>query len=269
MRSVRFAALAASILSAASVQAAAPSPAISAAVANPARLETEKARDRYRHPAETLSFFGVAPDQTVIEYSPGGGWYTRILMPLLAKSGHYVAVVGKDPRAEDSAKKLVASLPGAARATVSMFDPAAATMASPASADRVLTFRNVHNLLMPEDGGAKDDSVAIAFFRAAYKALKPGGVLGVVDHRLPESAPAERERTSGYVKRSTVVRLATAAGFKLAGESEINANPRDTADWPAGVWTLPPTLQLKDQDRAKYLAIGESDRMTLRFIKPR
>jgi predicted methyltransferase len=268
MRSVSFTALAASILLATPGQAA-PSAAITAAVANPARLASERPRDRYRHPAETLSFFGITPNQTVIEYSPGGGWYTRILMPLLASSGHYVAVVGKDPRSADSAKKLIDSLPGAANATVSVFDPATATMAKPGTADRVLTFRNVHNLLMPEDGGAKDDSVALAFFRAAYKALKPGGVLGVVDHRLPESAPAERERTSGYVKRSTVLRLANAAGFKLVGESEINANPKDTADWPGGVWTLPPTLQLKDQDRAKYLAIGESDRMTLRFVKPR
>ena len=268
MRSAAFPILAASILVAAPSQAA-PSAAIKAAVANPARLPAERQRDRYRHPAETLSFFGVAPNQTVIEYSPGGGWYTRILMPLLAKSGHYVAVVSTNLQSQESAKKLVASLPGAARATVSAFDPATATMAKPGSADVVLTFRNVHNLLMPEDGGTKDGSVARAFFRAAYKALKPGGVLGVVDHRLPEGAAAEREQTSGYVKRSTVLRLASEAGFRLAGESEVNANPKDTADWPNGVWTLPPTLSQKDKDREKYLAIGESDRMTLRFVKPR
>jgi predicted methyltransferase len=243
-------------------------PAIVAAVASPARPAADTARDRYRHPAETLDFFRVAPGQTVIEYSPGGGWYTRILMPLLADNGRYVAAVGNTPRAIDGATKLVAGLPGAARATVSPFDPAAATMAPAASADRVLTFRNVHNLLMAGEGGDQGDKVAAAFFQAAFKALKPGGVLGVVDHRLPEGASAERERKSGYVKRSTVIRLATAAGFKLDGESEINANPKDTADWPDGVWTLPPTLQLKDVDRAKYLAIGESDRMTLRFVKP-
>ncbi len=248
---------------------AAPSAAIKAAVANPARQAAERPRDRYRHPAETLSFFGVAPGQTVIEYSPGGGWYTRILMPLLAGNGHYVAVVGNNPRAVDGTKKLIATLPGAADATVSVFDPATATMAPAGSADRVLTFRNVHNLLMADDGGDKNGTVARAFFQAAYKALKPGGMLGVVDHRLPESASKDREDKSGYVKRSTVIRLASEAGFKLAGESEINANPKDTADWPQGVWTLPPTLQLGDQDRAKYLAIGESDRMTLRFVKPR
>jgi len=268
MRSASFTAIAATIMLAAPGQAA-PSAAIKAAVANPARLESEKPRDRYRHPAETLSFFGVQPGQTVIEFSPGGGWYSRILMPLLAKSGHYVAVASAGLQSQDSAKKLVASLPGAARASVSAFDPATAALAKPGSADVVLTFRNVHNLLMPEDGGAKDGSVARAFFRAAYKALKPGGILGVVDHRLPENADAAREQTSGYVKRSTVIRLAKEAGFKLAGESKINANPKDTADWPDGVWTLPPTLTLKDKDRAKYLAIGESDRMTLRFVKPR
>ena len=268
MRPASLAALAVSIVIAAPAPAA-PSAAIKAAVANPARQDSERPRDKYRHPAETLSFFGVEPNQTLIEYSPGGGWYTRILMPLLADHGHYIAVVGDNPRAIEGARKLIAPLPGGAKAEVNGFDVATATMAKPNSVDRVLTFRNVHNLLMPEDGGARDGSVARAFFRAAFKALKPGGVLGVVDHRLPEKADAAREQTSGYVKRSTVIRLAAEAGFKLAGESEINANPKDSADWPNGVWTLPPTLSQKDQDRAKYLAIGESDRMTLRFVKPR
>ena len=268
MRSVPFALLAGSILLAAPA-CAMPSPAIQAAVANPARLESEKPRDRYRHPAETLSFFDIAPNQTVIEYSPGGGWFTRILMPLLAKSGHYIAVTDNNPRSLDSVRKLIAPLPGAAKAEVNGFDPKTATMARPNSVDRVLTFRNVHNLFMPEDGGSKDGAVARAFFQAAFKALKPGGILGIEDHRLPEKADTARELTSGYVKVSTVIHLATAAGFKLAGQSEINANPKDSADWPDGVWTLPPSLQLKDKDRAKYLAIGESDRMTLRFVKPR
>ena len=272
MGKARLTALLIPIFLAAPVQAApvqaAPSAAIKAAVANPARRDADRPRDQYRHPAETLSFFRVAPRQTLIEYSPGGGWYTRILVPLLAGNGHYVAVVG-NAKEIDGAKKLVASLPGGAAAEVSAFDPRAAAMFAPGSADRVLTFRNVHNLLMTEDGGDKNGKVASAFFQAAYKALKPGGILGVVDHRLPEGAAAERENSSGYVKRSTVIRLATAAGFRLDGESEINANPKDTTDWPKGVWTLPPSLELGDQDRAKYLAIGESDRMTLRFVKPR
>jgi predicted methyltransferase len=268
MRSASLTALAVSILFVAPVHAA-PNPALKAAVANSTRLESEKPRDKYRHPLETLDFFGVAPNQTLIEYSPGGGWYTRILMPLLAAHGHYIAAVGNNPKAIEGARKLIAPLPGATKAEVNGFDVASATMAKPNSVDRVLTFRNIHNLLMPEDGGAKDGSVARAFFRAAFKALKPGGMLGVVDHRLPEKADAARENSSGYVKRSTVIRLATEAGFKLAGESEINANPKDSADWPNGVWTLPPTLSQGDKDRAKYLAIGESDRMTLRFVKPR
>ena len=247
----------------------APSAAIRAAVANPARLDAEKPRDVYRHPAETLDFFGVAPGQTVIEYSPGGGWYSRILVPLLAGNGHYGAAVPNNQRSRDGATKMLAAIPGGAGAPVTVFDPATATLGPAGTADRVLTFRNVHNLMMQRYSGVQDEKVASAFFVAAFKALKPGGMLGVEDHRLPESASAEREKSSGYVKRSTVVRLATAAGFKLAGESEINANRKDTADWPKGVWTLPPSLDLGDQDRAKYVAIGESDRMTLRFVKPK
>lgn len=268
MRSASLAVFAASILIAAPGQTA-PSAAITAAVDNPARLASERPRDKYRHPAETLGFFGIAPDQTVVEYNPGGGWYTRILVPLLAGHGHYIAVVGNNPREIEETRKLIAPLPGGPATEVNGFDVAAANMAKPNSVDRVLTFRNVHNLLMPEDGGAKDGSIARAFFRAAFKALKPGGMLGIEEHRLPEKADGAREQTSGYVKVSTVIRLAREAGFKLAGKSEINANPRDSADWPRGVWTLPPTLALKNQDRAKYLAIGESDRMTLRFVKPR
>jgi predicted methyltransferase len=252
-----------------SIAIAAPSAAIRAAVANPARQDAERPRDVYRHPAETLDFFGIAPGQTVVEYSPGGGWYSRILVPLLSGKGTYVAAVGNNARSQDGATKMLAAIPGGTSAKIVPFDPAAATLAPAGSADRVLTFRNVHNLMMQRYSGAEDDKVAKAFFVAAFKALKPGGVLGVVDHRLPENASAEREKTSGYVKKSTVVRLATAAGFTLAGESEINANPKDTADWPKGVWTLPPSYDLGDVDRAKYAAIGESDRMTLRFVKPK
>jgi len=132
----------------------------------------------------------------------------------------------------------------------------------PGSVDRVLTFRNVHNLLMI------DAATAERVFAAFYAALKPGGILGVVDHRMPESFNTAREKSSGYVKRSTVIHLAKSAGFKLVGESPVNANPKDTHDWPDGVWMLPPTLKLGDKDRERYLAIGESDRMTLKFMKP-
>ena len=242
--------------------AQAPDPAIVAAVADPARKAENRARDPYRHPAETLSFFGVKPGQTIVEFSPGGGWYTEILAPMAAKGGgNYVALVSGQP---DNARTMIAAnQPRFGGATVATLDPAAGTSTIPAgSADTVLTFRNVHNLIM------NSDAAAAGAFRAFFAALKPGGVLGVVDHRLPEDRDTALEKKSGYLKRSTIVRLAEQAGFRLAGESQVNANPKDTANWPDGVWTLPPTYRLKDQDRAKYAAIGESDRMTLKFVKP-
>lgn len=234
---------------------------LSAAIADPRRSEANRARDSYRHPAETLRFFDVQPDQTVLEYNPGGGWYTEILAPLLKERGRYIAY--GSARAEEKTKALLAAKAdwfGPTRYIV--FDPATGTYPEPETVDRVLTFRNVHNLLMA------GDAQAAAAFRAFFAALKPGGILGVVDHRLPEEADSALERTSGYIKRSTIIRLAEAAGFRLAGESEINANPRDDHQHPNGVWSLPPTYQGGDADRAKYAAIGESDRLTLKFVKP-
>ena len=142
------------------------------------------------------------------------------------------------------------------------------TAVAPGTADVVLTFRNVHNWRMGYLTEAKTD-YSEAAFREIYAMLKPGGVLGIEDHRLPESANAERERTSGYIKVSTIRRAAEAAGFKFAGLSEVNANSKDSADWPKGVWMLPPRFAEGDVDRARYAAIGESDRMTLKFVKPR
>lgn len=244
-------------------QSVRPSKEIAAAVASTSRTPANVQRDRYRHPAETLAFFGVKPDQTVVEFIPGGGWYTEILAPLVKGKGRYIALV---PAAQgDRTRKAMAdkaALYGPVRVETVDF-ATGATTAPAGTADVVLTFRNVHNLLMQDDPAA-----AAAAFRTFYAALKPGGTLGVVDHRLPEEMDAAREKTSGYIKRSTVVRLATEAGFKLAGESTVNANPRDTHDHPEGVWTLPPSYRLKDVDRAKYQAIGESDRFTLRFVKP-
>lgn len=233
------------------------------AVADPRRKPENVLRDRYRHPAETLSFFGVTPASTVVEVIPSGGWYTEILAPLLQAKGRYIASVpnGKGRVAFD---KLVASDPARfGKVTVVPFTPAAGSIAPAGSADIVVTFRNVHNFVMGEE------ALPAAAFAAFYKALKPGGLLGVEDHRLPEDRDAALEKTSGYLKRSTVVKLAIAAGFKLVAESEINANPKDKADYPDGVWTLPPVYTLKDKDRARYAAIGESDRMTLKFVKPR
>lgn len=245
-------------------QSARPSREIAAAVASPARTPANLQRDRYRHPAETLAFFGVKPTDTVVEFIPGGGWYTEILAPMVNGRGRYVALV---PAAQGERTRTMlagkAQQFGPAQVQTLDFKTGASTMPA-GTADVVLTFRNVHNLLMQDD-----PAVAGRAFTAFYAALKPGGVLGVVDHRLPEEMDGAREKSTGYIKRSTVVRLAEAAGFRLAGESRVNANPKDTHDHPEGVWTLPPTYRLKDVDRAKYAAIGESDRFTLRFVKPR
>ena len=246
-------------------QPAGPRRAIEAAVASPTRTPANLARDRYRHPVETLAFFEVKPTDTVVEFSPGGGWYTEILAPLVKDKGRYIALV--NARGVDGATKLLDGKRAqfGAGASVATIDAATGTSTIPAgSADVVLTFRNVHNLMMGDD-----PAVAGRAFAAFYAALKPGGRLGVVDHRLPEDMDTAKEKSSGYIKRSTVVRLAEAAGFKLAGESPVNANPRDDHDHPQGVWTLPPSYRLGEQDRATYAAIGESDRMTLRFVKPK
>ena len=236
-------------------------PAVARAVAAPERSAADRARDAARHPAQTLAFFGVTPAAKVVEFSPGGGWYTQILARIPAGGGSYTALTTPGKGA-DAARAMLAAK--GLKGNVATIDPATGATDVPAgSQDVVLTFRNVHNLTM-----AGGDAPANAF-KAWFAMLRPGGTLGVVDHRLPEGADAARERDSGYVKRSSVIRLAEAAGFRLAGESAVNANPKDTHDHPQGVWTLPPTFALKDVDRAKYAAIGESDRMTLKFVKPR
>jgi predicted methyltransferase len=247
--------------------AAAPSPkaALATAIADPARSEADRARDKYRHPAETLAFFGVKPGQTVVEYQPAAGWYAQILAPMLRGNGRYVPLAAGTPQAQENLSKLIAA--NGARfgsPTPASIDIKAGTSSVPAgSADVVLTFRNVHNMLMA------GDEVPPKAFAAFFAMLKPGGTLGVVDHRLPESMDGALQKTSGYMKRSTIIGYATAAGFRLAGESAVNANPKDTHEYPKGVWTLPPTYREGDADRARYAAIGESDRLTLKFVKPR
>ncbi|HKR24405.1 MAG TPA: methyltransferase, partial [Allosphingosinicella sp.] len=243
--------------------------ALRAAIGAATRTPANVGRDRHRHPLETLTFFGVEPDDTVVEIWPGGGWYTEILAPYVLQGGgtYYAAAMGSGQSA--GVRRLMEANPRVyGRINLAAF-PAflpEETRVPDGSADVVLTFRNVHNWQMgyQRDGRPYSEEA----FRQMFAMLRPGGTLGVVDHRLPESADAERERSSGYIKVSTVRRLAEAAGFRLVRASEINANPRDTADWPRGVWTLPPTFRLGDQDRARYAAIGESDRMTLRFVKP-
>jgi predicted methyltransferase len=244
--------------------------ALAAAIAAPGRTPANAARDGYRHPLETLTFFGVRPNHTVVEIWPGGGWYTEILAPYLKQGGGTLYAAAPEWGIGGIAKLKTAdsALYGPIKtADFPAFDADAARVPD-GTADVVLTFRNVHNWKMGYRRDDKQDYSGLAF-QQIYAMLKPGGVLGIVDHRLPESASDERERESGYIKVSTVRRLAEQAGFRLAASSEVNANPKDSADWPDGVWTLPPSLRLKEQDRDKYLAIGESDRMTLKFVKPR
>jgi predicted methyltransferase len=244
--------------------------ALAAAIAAPTRTPANVARDRYRNPLETLSFFGVRPNMTVVEIWPGGGWYTEILAPYVRRGGGTYYAVGMSERQLQRVNEWRTANPdlyGHIRtATFPAFD-AAAPRVPDGTADMVLTFRNVHNFIMGSGRDSQDYSVEA--FRQMFAMLRPGGVLGIEDHRLPESGDTARERTSGYVRVSTVRRLAEAAGFRFVGASEVNANPRDTADYPDGVWTLPPTYRRGDQDRARYTAIGESDRMTLRFVRPR
>jgi predicted methyltransferase len=244
--------------------------ALQAAIAAPGRTPANVARDNYRHPYQTLSFFGVRPSDTVVEIWPSGGWYTEILAPYLARGGGTYYAVGMGANGLGGTRRQMAAnagLYGGIRMASFPAWDASETRVPDGSADVVLTFRNVHNWT----SGSQRNGQAYAdeAFRQMYAMLRPGGTLGVVDHRLPEAADAARERSSGYLKVSTVRRLAEAAGFRFVGASEINANPRDTADWPDGVWTLPPALRLGERDRDRYLAIGESDRMTLRFVKPR
>lgn len=244
-------------------------PELKAAIAATSRTPANVARDKYRHPAETLAFFDVKPSDTVVELWPAGGWYSEILAPYLAGGGgtYYAAAMGGKA---GGIEKMIAARPelyGAIKTAAFPLFADTDVKVPDGSADVVLTFRNVHNWRMGYQRPDKQDYSAEAF-KQIFAMLKPGGILGVVDHRLPERADAERERTSGYIKTSTILKLAADAGFKLEAQSEINANPKDSADWPNGVWTLPPSYALKDVDRAKYEAIGESDRMTLKFRKP-
>jgi predicted methyltransferase len=233
------------------------------------RSEKNRARDQYRHPAETLDFFGVEPTQTLIEIWPGGGWYAEVLAPTLNARGHYIAVVPKPlpdsparvQRDNDKLRAMFNARPDLySNAEIREAIDSSPVLGPPESADVVVTFRNAHNWVMAGNEQA--------FFRAFYEVLKPGGTLGVVDHRAAADQPPAEMKTSGYLPQAYVIALAEGAGFELVASSEINANPKDTKDYPEGVWTLPPTLNQGDKDREKYLAIGESDRMTLKFRKP-
>lgn len=241
-----------------------------AAVDSSLRTPAFVARDAARHPYETLRFFEVEPDMTVLEISPGGGWYTEILAPYLRERGTYIAAV-YDGNSQVERYQRYAKMFEAKRASHPVYDkvkvnffepPNRLKLAEPGTVDRVLTFRNVHNWL------AYSEETALEMLRNIYDSLKPGGYLGLVEHRLPADRLQDATASSGYVHEEYVIRLAEQAGFKLAARSEINANPKDTADHPGGVWALPPSYRNGDADRAKYEAMGESDRMTLRFVKP-
>lgn len=268
------AALASALLAGAALTAAAADSAadpLAAAIASASRTPQFVARDAYRHPLETLRFFRLRPDETVVEIWPGRGWYMEILAPYLHDRGKYYAAIaapnvsGASREAREDAellRKRIADDPAHyGKVIVSELHPPELTeICPPGTADLVLTFRNVHNWIA--DGSQQ------AYFDAFFKALKPGGVLGVVEHRAKPGTSPEESRKSGYTDEAYVKKLATTAGFRLDAESPVNDNPKDTKDYPEGVWTLPPTLALGDKDKAKYLAIGESDRMTLRFVKP-
>jgi predicted methyltransferase len=205
---------------------------------------------------------------TVVELTPGGGWYTDILAPYLRDNGKLItADAALDPTRRPIVafkKKLDANPAVFGKVVQGVFEPPSTyNFAAPGSVDMVVTFRNLHNWI--SQGG---DEELKSVFKAAYTSLRPGGVLGIEEHRLPEAMPQDAKTSTGYVHESYVIRMAESVGFRLAAKSEINANPNDKADHKGGVWVLPPTLANRDQDRDKYLAIGESDRMTLKFVKP-
>ena len=241
--------------------------ALKTAIAGSHRSTANVARDGARHPYETLTFFGIAPTMTVVELNPQGGWYTEILAPYLRDKGALIGA-GETIKPENRygtmfMKKLNSNAAVFDKVRIGVFEPPLTYAIAPASSvDMVLTFRNVHNWV-----GLGDDKLQV-MLKSIYTVLKPGGVLGVVDHRLPASMQQDAKASSGYVHEAYVIKLVESAGFKLAAKSEINANPKDKADHKRGVWSLPPVLADKEGDRNAYLAIGESDRMTLKFVKP-
>lgn len=231
------------------------------------RSAENRARDTYRNPQETLEFFGFDAGMTVMEVSPGGGWYTEVLAPLMKDNGTLIAA-HSSPNGGSYARR---SLGGFLRKlgengdlygtvqVVALQPPMAVSPVAANSVDLALAFRNVHSWLRADQ--------AEMMFAAIAEALKPGGVLGIVQHRGGDDLSLEQMKNTAYVSEEKVIELAELAGFELDARSEINANPRDTKDHPRGVWTLPPSLAEGDKDRERYLAIGESDRMTLRFVK--
>jgi len=243
---------------------------LQAAISGKQRTDANALRDPARHPYETLSFFGIRPNMTVVEIWPEGGWYTEILAPYLRDNGLLIAAENNpestDPEERRAAQPLAAKFSRNpeiyGKVRMASFNPSG-IYAPAGSVDMVLTFRNVHNWI-----DQFDEPTLKKIFANMYASLKPGGILGLVEHRLPESSVQDAKASTGYVHESFVIKLAEDAGFKLAAQSEINANPKDNANHKGGVWALPPRYANHDVDRALYTAIGESDRMTLKFVKP-
>ncbi|MBC7684787.1 MAG: class I SAM-dependent methyltransferase [Bdellovibrionales bacterium] len=257
----------AAVLATGLVGAAQADDALKAAIASKDRTPANVVRDAARHPYETLTFFGIKPTMTVVELSPGGGWYTEILAPYLRDKGKLILAGESATSTSEGAKKAAARMTTKLDANPGIYGkvqrgvfevPREYNFAPANSVDMVVTFRNIHNWT---GEGDKVQEV----FKSVHTALKKGGIFGVVDHRAPAAKPVDPN--SGYLHEAEVIKMIEKAGFKLVAKSEVNANPKDTADHPKGVWTLPPVLALKDVDRDKYMAIGESDRMTLKFVK--
>lgn len=232
------------------------------------RTAADRARDRYRHPKETLLFFGIRPQTRVLQSWPESGWYTRIIAPLVSAKGRYYAgVMAPDPKSRflqarlANYQRLLASRPDLyGRVKVATFPLDGRDVVPAGSVDMVLSFRDLHEWM-----ALGDEQQALV---TIYRALAPGGVFGVVDNRGDPALPQDPRAKNGYVRQDYAIRLIEAAGFRLVATSEVNANPRDTKNYPCGVWALPPEYRLGNIDRAKYEAIGESDRFTLKFVKP-
>jgi predicted methyltransferase len=246
---------------------AAPDPDLVKDAAGSWRTPSFVARDPARHPVAELTFLGLKPDMTVVEIWPSGGYWTEILAPYLHDHGAYYAAIVPRTLSDRSAKaadvfqaKLDSNKAIYGNVRVSEFGKNLSNIAPAGSADMVLTFRNFHNWM---GDGSIDQALAVF-----YKALKPGGILGIEDHRGAADKPQDPKAESGYVRQDYAIELVKKAGFEFVGSSEVDANPRDTKDYPEGVWTLPPDLTLGDKDRAKYVAIGEADNFVLKFRKP-
>ena len=249
------------------------SAAIDSSINGEHRSAENKARDNFRRPKETLAFFGFRSDMTVVEIWPGGGWYTEILAPALKGSGKlYAAQYSVNPPFSYQRRYFGSFLTKAGESPdvyrdviITALDfPYELEIAPPGTADLVVTFRNAHNWV----GSGYHKASAQLAFQAMFDVLKPGGVLGIVDHRWPDANEEDPNSENGYVSEQRLMAFAKEAGFEFAGRSDHNRNPKDTHDHPEGVWTLPPSLALDEKDQDKYLAIGESDRLTIKFVKP-